>query len=92
MENSTCNIDSAIAGESYLSIQFTLGAVLAHEEVSGLIYGHICGELLDLELVRVAHGGGNVHFERRVGDMLVVELDTNTVLACKQESQQLFMA
>lgn len=66
----------------YLRVQFTLGAVLAHQEGARLIGLHSAlGELRDLEFVRVAHCWRDVDFVWRVGDVLIVEFDSHPVFA-----------
>lgn len=64
----------------YLREQFTLGAVLAHQEGVRLVGLHSAlGKLRDFELVRVAHRRRDVNLVRRIRNVLIVELDSHPV-------------
>jgi len=72
-------------GPFYLSIQFTLGTVLAHQEGAWLVGLHSTfGKLCDLEFVCIAHRRWDVNLVRRVRDVLIVELDSHPIFTWKQ--------
>lgn len=72
---------------SYLGIKLALGTVLADDKCLWFVYSAAgIGELSDLDFVSITLFGSDVNAERRVGDVLIVELDADTVLAYKNRS------
>jgi len=66
----------------YLRVQFSFGAILAHQEGARFVWLHSAlRKLRDLELVRVTHRRRDVNFVRRVRDVLIVEFDSHPVFA-----------
>lgn len=73
-------------GDTYLAVKVALGAVLAQDERLRLVdLAAGVGELADFDLVRVALSGSDVSAERRVRDVVLVELDADAVLTCNEK-------
>lgn len=70
-----------------LRVEVALGTVLVHDELCRLVrLDASFRELGDFEQVGIAHRRGDVHLERRVRDVLVVELEPDAVFAWKQKN------
>lgn len=71
----------------YLGIKVALGPVLADDKRLWFVDSATrFGELPNFDFVRITLFGSNVDTERRVGDVLIVELDAHTVFTCSAES------
>ena len=76
--------------EIYLGVEFSLCAVLADDESLRFVDCTTgIGKLSDFNFVRVTLFRSDVDTEGRIGDVLVVEFDTDAVLAWKRHQTKI---
>lgn len=70
------------ARRDHFAVEVALGAVHGDGEGDGLVHLDVLGYATQFDFPGVARLWHHVHLERAVRDVLVVELDAHSVLAC----------